>query len=572
MKIPQSLFNTGITQACSVQDTKNIRTVNIVSIITAFFAVTGTWIAYTLVIKDKQILYAGIIEGIAFAIVILLNRVHQYKSATFLFYILQNAAVIYFGVKLDNDSGITQVGFFMVGLSFLLFKKWFERLSCVIITASALIFIEANHRMGFIHPFEIIKSSAFPIRVIVFPIGLALNTLVIVLYETSYNGLMKIIEQNNIRLKRADLSKSIYIRETSHELRQPVNAMFGISQILLEASPGQAIGQYRHFIEALFAAGNQALRVINNVLEMAKIEEGKIEECKPEIFSFRTFVTEIITANQYFAQVYSAEIRIIIDRFMPDYIYADKNKISQVFTNLIANAIKFGTTHNATNIIIVKTEYLNPRHWQFSVTDNGEGIPEDKINTIFEPFVSEGNSNNSTGLGLPITRKLVSVMGGNINVTSVMGEGTTFTVDLPLTKIDVRSIGASEYPTDESKLSSLNVLLIEDDRLNINICRHFFAQCNSLLIAQSGKEGLEMARKHIPDIILLDYNLPDMAGKDVIVALKQDNELQQIPVIIVSGDAFAERQHEMLDLGATEYIIKPFTFAALRQAMARSIS
>ncbi|MCW3466361.1 ATP-binding response regulator [Chitinophaga nivalis] len=573
----------GLTPHLSKEQKRNLYTVNLVSIITALFAIFGTLAAYLFIFRTSQIFFAGCLEATAFVVVLLLNRYHHYGIAALLFYMLQNVAIIYFGVKMDHDSGVQQVGFFMIGLSFLRFQHKLQRAICIGITAFSILSIELNHLWQIVTPFPAMNNHAFSIRGIVFPIGIILNVLVIVLYEGNYKALLEIIRGNSEELRkqrdeldvrskeleRANVSKSIYVRETSHEMRQPFNTMLGAGQLLMAAPPDDAIGSYRPLIESLYSAGNQGLRIINNVLEMAKIEAGKFDEIHNEVFNFRAWLNQIVLANQYLANIYGSKIVLEVGNNMPTIMLGEKNKLSQIVTNLLANAIKFTSSNKN---IVIKTKLINKDRWQLIVADEGCGIPANRLPLIFEPFVSDGNQCNSTGLGLPITKKLVDLLDGNIRVESREKAGTSFTLEFPFIQVDTKSVIIADAETLTCDLSHVKVLIIEDDRMNAHILKRFLAKiCGHAIIAENGAEGIRMAALESPDIILLDSFLPDMTGKEILESLKQQDELSRIPVIMVSGEAIIETQRELIKAGAKEYITKPVVLKELQQAMIRSL-
>ncbi len=373
--------------------------------------------------------------------------------------------------------------------------------------------------------------------------------------------------------EKANTAKSAFLREISHEIRNPLNAVIGMTYLLLnEADNRNRIPQrVLAYIESISTSGHSLLEIVNNVLELARIEAGKIDQVQPEPFDLREWLRGISTIYQNAAQVKGVAIQLQIDNRLPGIVRGDRIHLTQIANNLLGNAIKFSPENKKVTLHVFRRE---PAHWCIRVSDEGIGIPEDKQRIIFQPFEQADatihETYGGTGLGLTITRRIVEMMGGTISVRSTPGMGTAFTVTLPLVEEDAMAgmeVAAGPLETQaeyQSFPSETRVLLMEDSEINQLIMERFFSHVGiNLHIAGNGEDGLRLARAVHPDIIILDMHMPRMSGREVIVQIRKDPDLKHIPVIAISADAFREQQNEAKAAGVNEYLIKPIEFDRL---------
>lgn len=373
--------------------------------------------------------------------------------------------------------------------------------------------------------------------------------------------------------EKANLAKSAYLREISHEIRNPLNAVIGMTYLLLnEIDNRNRIPQNAlAYIESISTSGHTLLEIVNNVLELARIEAGKIDQVQPEPFNLRDWLRGVSAIYQNAAQVKDVAIQLQIDNRLPSIIYGDRVHLTQIVNNLLGNAIKFSPEKKKVTLHCFRKESMQ---WCIRVSDEGIGIPEDKQRVIFQPFeqadASIQENYGGTGLGLTITRRIAEMMGGSITVWSHPGAGTAFTVTLPL---NAESVTGGLQPLDNTTAAQheyaafpdeTRVLLMEDSEINQLIMQRFFSNVGvTLHVANNGEDGLALARKVHPDIIIMDMHMPRMTGLEVIVQLRKDPVLAHIPVIAISADAFHEQQDEAKNAGVNEYLIKPIEFDRL---------
>jgi signal transduction histidine kinase/ActR/RegA family two-component response regulator len=369
---------------------------------------------------------------------------------------------------------------------------------------------------------------------------------------------------------RANQAKNSFLSSTSHELRTPLNAILGFTQLLQlsELSEEDSDG-----VDRILGAGHHLLTLINELIDIARIESGDLGMSLEPVL-VRSLIEE---CSQLMAPIAAQRtIRIIAGRVRPALaVYADRQRLAQILVNLISNAVKYN--HRNGTITVSCTEQSTGQA-SIVVTDTGPGLAPDDLERIFIPFErlgAEQTEVEGTGIGLPLARALTEAMRGQLTVSSVLGEGAAFTISLPrapdLIQVPDRSPAPAEraagphYPPG----ADLRILYIEDNPANVEVIARFLRgkPNTTLLSAISGRAGLECAVREAPDIILLDLNLPDLHGEEVLNELKAELATAAIPVIILSADASRGVIHRLLAGGAFAYLTKPIELAELGEVL-----
>ncbi|MBX6370637.1 MAG: PAS domain S-box protein [Acidothermus sp.] len=364
----------------------------------------------------------------------------------------------------------------------------------------------------------------------------------------------------------ASAAKSEFLSRMSHELRTPLNVVLGFAQLLQMESLSS---EQREWVDQIFKAGRHLLDLINEVLDIARIESGALA-ISPEPVSVRDVVGETVTQLRPMA----AERDITIDWFVEDddiCVRADRQRLLQILLNLVVNAIKYnrrggqvlvtafrGGTNSDSSAAEPSLDVATIR-----VSDTGLGIAPEHVERLFVPFDrlgAESTDVEGTGVGLPLTLRLVQAMDGELLVDSTPGQGSVFTVLLPLAEgapADSRS-RADQRRRPASEVCG-TVLYIEDNEANQALMEQIVSWRPGvrLVRAVSGSEGVQVARKDRVDLVFLDIHLPDLEGADVLRELRTDAALCHLPVYVVSADATAVQARRMRELGADGYLSKP---------------
>jgi PAS domain S-box-containing protein len=363
--------------------------------------------------------------------------------------------------------------------------------------------------------------------------------------------------------ERANRAKSEFLSRMSHELRTPMNSILGFGQVLARhpLTPDQHKG-----VDHILRAGRHLLNLINEVLDIARIESGK-QPLVLEAVRAAHVVSEALTLIRPVAAQHGCTLVNEVDPAAGIQLRADRQRLTQVLLNLLSNAIKYNRPGGQVRITCDADDRsaAEPRV-RIAVHDTGQGIPPEKMDQLFVPFArlgAEDSGVEGTGLGLALSQPLIEAMGGTIHVASVPGEGSTFTVELPLVydpAVPADAAGVDPAATSAHDAASLaTVLYIEDNVANLSLIEAILAPRPeiTLLSALQGRLGLALAAEHLPDLILLDLHLPDLSGEEVLRRLRADPRTHEIPVIVISADATRESVKRLLETGARAYLTKP---------------
>ena len=360
--------------------------------------------------------------------------------------------------------------------------------------------------------------------------------------------------------EHANRTKSQFLANMSHELRTPLNAIIGYSEMLQEEAEDQGYEDFNEDLERINGAGKHLLGLINDVLDISKIEAGGME-IYLETFPVESMIKDVATTIQPLVNKNSNSLVIDCPESVGS-IHADMTKVRQGLFNLLSNASKF--TEQGTISLIISRDVEEGQEWiNFAVSDTGIGMTDEQMGRLFEAFAQAEASTTrrfgGTGLGLAITRHFCEMMGGSVLVASEPGEGSTFTMKLPA----VASVpGETELEEDSSSSETVdvspaaNTVLVVDDDANVHdlMQRSLTGQGFNLVRAMGGEEGLRLAKELQPAVITLDVMMPGMDGWAVLSALKADPNLADIPVIMVT---IIDQRNMGYALGAAEYLTKP---------------
>ncbi len=358
----------------------------------------------------------------------------------------------------------------------------------------------------------------------------------------------------------ANRAKSDFLSRMSHELRTPLNGILGFAQLLELDARGP---EQREGVEHILRGGRHLLGLINEILDIARIEAGKLS-ISLEPVSAGDVVNSALDLVR--PQAASRGIRLPAAIVCDDHVMADRQRLQQVLLNLLSNAIKYNRAGGA---VSVACDAAPAGRFQLTVIDTGPGIPPEQMHRLFTPFDrldAPEETVEGTGLGLALSKGLVELMGGSLRAESALGEGSRFTVALPVTESPTRELErtrATAAPEDTASGPSGTVLYIEDNVSNLRLVERIMARrpAVTLLSAMQGRRGLELAQDHRPDLIVLDLHLPDIPGQEVLAQLHAHAGTREIPVVILSADATPSQVSRLLQQGAQAYLTKPLVVA-----------
>ena len=372
--------------------------------------------------------------------------------------------------------------------------------------------------------------------------------------------------------ERANRAKSEFLSRMSHELRTPLNAILGFGQLIERQSPA---GPMRTRASHITGAGRHLLNLINEILDISRIEAGAMQ-LSLEPVRLADVLDEALDLIRPLAAERGIEFIAPGRVDPPVYVQADLQRFKQVLLNLFSNAVKYSPK---TGKVTISYRSSGEGTMRIVVADMGSGIASEKLSRLFTPFDrlgAEQSSVEGTGLGLALSARIMHAMGGGIGASSQMGRGSTFWVDLPRAEppsIQVPETGNDEpVPVLNSAQGKRTILYIEDNLSNLNLVQEILRQQPQveLLSAMQGRLGLDLARKHSPDLILLDVHLPDLDGWDVFSQLQVEEATRKIPVIVLSADATARQIQQFMTAGARDYLTKPLDVARFSRVIEES--
>jgi PAS domain S-box-containing protein len=361
--------------------------------------------------------------------------------------------------------------------------------------------------------------------------------------------------------EHASQAKSEFLSRMSHELRTPLNAILGFAQLL---EMDAVDDDQSESAQQILRAGGHLLDLINEVLDLSRIEAGKLS-LSLEPVSVRDVLRDAVGLIRPLASQRGITVHTDGCDETELYVRADLQRLKQVVLNFLSNAIKYNREGGAIFLCLCVTEDERVR---IGVRDTGPGIPEEKRERLFVPFDrldAHESEIEGTGLGLVLSRGIAEAMGGRIGLESEVGEGSTFWIELPRdgrpepTPIPAGAPEGTPSRRSEGEEGTHTVLYIEDNLSNLRLVERLLASRPELrlLPAMQGSLGLELARQHRPELILLDLNLPDISGEEVLGQLRQDPALRETAVVVISADAMPTQVDRLMRAGASDYLTKP---------------
>jgi len=358
---------------------------------------------------------------------------------------------------------------------------------------------------------------------------------------------------------RANRAKSEFLSRVSHELRTPLNAILGFSQLLERQNPTDI---QRPRINHIISAGRHLLNLINEVLDISRVETGNLQ-LSLEPVCLAHALEEALSLMRPLAAQRGLELVTPAPQEQTCYVMADRQRLKQVLLNLLTNAVKYTPLDGK---VTVSSSMEGDSNVRIVVSDTGAGISAEKLTRLFTPFDrlgAEQTGVEGTGLGLAVCQRLMQAMNGSIGVESTEGQGSTFWVELPRGESPLVRVASGNHdgtrPPNGPEEKERTILYVEDNLSNLALIEQVFAEQPHLrlITARQGQMGIDLARRHSPDLVLLDLHLPDLPGWEVLSHLRRDEATCEIPVVIISADATSRQVERLMAAGARGYLTKP---------------
>ncbi len=507
----------------------------------------------------------------------------KYELSAVALVLLANGALFplkfFMGGGMDGGSSI----WFVVGMTlvFLLFQKKV----LVGMVAYSIISVCCTFLLGYFHPewVQPMKTSGYALFDTVTAVILSsvLIGLLIKMQNVVYEREVRVTEQQKEKIEEISRTQSAFFANMSHEIRTPINTIIGLNEMTLREDISDEIAENSINIQN---ASKMLLSLINDILDLSKLESGKME-IVPTRYETGAMFSDLVNIIWVRAHQKELEFKIDISPEIPSMLYGDEIRIKQVLTNILTNAVKYTETGSVTLRAKAERSAANMVRLRISVADTGMGIKKDDMDKLFESFKRVDQVRNrkveGTGLGLSISKQLIEMMGGTITVDSIYKKGSTFTVTVEQQIMDEKPIGSLDLMIKRKianrgkyrqsfEAPDARVLIVDDNEMNLTVARKLLRGTKVQVdTAGSGQECLEKTKNRYYHVIFMDHMMPDMDGVETLKHLRQQQEglCQNVPVIALTANAMSGAEEIYQNSGFQSYLAKPINGALLEATL-----
>jgi signal transduction histidine kinase len=545
------ILNIGIDPSTSAEMCRSIRLVNTLALVTGGSALfLGPMLNY---VTGKPIMVPGLIEAFAFFITFVLNSRKKYFEAAMLMLLTQNLSAVYFGILLGQGISIKMLAIGFSITSVFLFHTASSRAIGLSSGFIPIIILNINDYKKFITPWEFTADQHELIKWLADGVIFTICMIIV----------LSFVQQN----QRASENKTTFLRETHHEINKALAAILLTLEKYLKPVAAEVIIKSRD-LQVMDVNARKILATVKDGLNFTRIEAGNYDKVHIGLINTEMFVAKLELAFLSLCEELGVKIVKKIDSNIPLWFKTDPNKLDVILTNILSNAIKFSHCNSVVNLNV---GYYDGK-FIFGVVDYGKGMSKERQETLFDGglFVSEHNELvQGYGIGMVMTRRYMDLLGGAISVESQEGHGTTIVVTLPVAipveeEIKAKTTEASKGARGERPdLSGKRVLIIEDDEMMLHNAIRILTDygCRVILTAQRVETGIELAKRECPDFILLDVQLPDGSGLDVLKALQKHKLLKNIPVLSLSSEESDILIRQLQKEGGALFLKKPYSLS-----------